>query len=33
MTAEITELSAVLPVYPDIERLCPETRRMRPDVE
>jgi hypothetical protein len=21
------------PVYPDIERLCPETRRTRPDVE
>ena len=33
MTAEFTELSTVPPVYPDIERLCPETRRTRPDVE
>jgi hypothetical protein len=33
MTAEISELLRGSPVYPDIEWLRPETRRMRPDVE
>ena len=33
MTAEIAELLRAVPVYPDIERARPETRRTRPDVE
>jgi hypothetical protein len=33
MTAEISELSRALPVYPDIERLRLEARRTRSDVE